>query len=427
MSLALEGSRKPFVLKDSVRLGATLVLAAAFALPIKLFEAGGVEIPPAILAVFLGPFLANASDRPVAHVRWLAFGFCASVLSAGLWDLLYTSAGSFRPYFSVVFFFMPYLAYFTGFVLVRRPEELRRFLSVASIVGALAAIGMGLTLVATRTPVRIEGDIQGSLLGLPLYATHGVNSLAITEFILFALIWIDLFFGRAQSGLLVVVKLIGLLTLAALVVLSLSRGALLSLVAFVLLALGSLAFRRPALALGIVLGLGALGGAIVSTYGDALTTLWQAKIAQTDVSETGGDANSVTSGRLTLVNAALTDIENNPVLGTGFTGFQVTSASLGEDDAANSSPHDQYLTMVWKPGLVAGFALFGFLAKAAGDLARLRRRPTFDATPAGLWLLALSVLGVACFTWDVLLVPNIGAFMFFLFGAAASIEQGDAR
>ena len=422
MSLAVP-ARKPFVLRESVRSFLIVLVAATFALPVKLFNVGEVEIPLAILIVFLGPFLALTSTRRIAHVGLLAAAFGASVVSAGLWDVFFSHVGSFRPYFSLVFFFMPYLGYFTGYVLVRSPDDLRRFVSIASLVGVISALGIAFTLLATRSPVRIEGDIQGSLLGLPLYATHGVNSLAITEFILFALIWINLFFGKRPALPLLILKFSGMLVLAALVVLSLSRGALLSMVAFILLAMTGIALRRPVLALGLVIGFAAIGAAVTVTFGDALATVWQVRIAQSSAED--NDANALTSGRLTLVNAALSDVEDNPVLGTGFSGFQRSRATLDEEDALNSSPHNQYLTMMWKPGIVAGAFLFAFLARSVGSLARIRRRQATDATTSGLWFLTLATLGVACFTWDVLLVPNIGAFSFFLFGAAASIDQGD--
>jgi O-antigen ligase len=221
-------------------------------------------------------------------------------------------------------------------------------------------------------------------------------------------------------------KTLGLGSLGALVFLSLSRGAVLACAVFVVLSLAFLAARRPVVAgaiLAVFIGAGLYIGA---AYGDALSAAWGTRVDQTTASLSEGETNDLTSGRLTLAASAVADLADSPIFGVGFTGFHEGRSAFTETDALNSSPHNQYLTMLWKPGVLAGGALLAFLYQCMVHLDRLRRAERDKETYVGLWCMAIGVLGVASFTWDVLLVPNIGAIMLFLFGACAAIVTHQA-
>ena len=186
--MIVQSARPAIVVGDHIRLMLVGLIACSFALPIRIANAGEVEIPLAIVAVVIGLPTLFALPR-MAGGWWLLGSFATGLVSLCAWDISPASSNSYHPYFSFVFFFLPYVAYGAGYVMIRSRFDLGRFVSVSAVVSSLAGLVMAATLVVTKTPVRTEGDILGSLGGLPLYATHGVNSLAITEFILFAFIF----------------------------------------------------------------------------------------------------------------------------------------------------------------------------------------------------------------------------------------------
>lgn len=419
-------ARPAILLTDSVRLTLILVAACSFALPITIAHAGDVEIPLAVvLALFGVPAILTLARVPGAG--WLIASVAVAVVSVCAWDISPGSAHSVRPYLSFLFFYAPYLGYGAGYAIVRRPEDLTRFISVSALVASLSGIGIVATLYVLGLPVLLDfqdsRSLQGSLVGLPLYATYGVNSLAITEFVLFAFIWIDLLFVRKSSALVIALKLAGIAALGGLIFFSLSRGALLSCLLFLVLSLVVLALNRPRAAIGVGLAVVVVAAFVGSEYSDLINLSWRNRFNETTGSIARGDADVLTSGRLTLVNAALADLEDNPFLGVGFTGFHDGKSTFGDVEAQNSSPHNQYLTILWKPGLISGGLLLAFLWTCMSRLNQLRR---CEATPGiflGIWCLAVALLGVACLTWDVLLVTNIGAVTIFLFGACVSILE----
>ncbi len=424
MSLALPHRRHLADVGPRSRWVFATLAAVSFALPIRLFNVGEVEVPLALFMVMLGiPTLLRLHQMVGGRLLLLSAGL--GLVSVCAWDLSPASANSVRPYLSFVFFFLPYLAYGAGYTLIRRCSDFKRFIATSSAISAISGLAIVASLIVSGSPVRIEGDLLGNLAGMPLYATHGVNSLAITEFILFAFIWIDLLFQGGSSWPLFLLKLGGLLALGALVFLSLSRGAVLSWVGFLFLSLIALAFKQPRVAAVVSLTLLCGAAYIGSTYADLLSLAWGTRIGQTSESLSEGEANALTSGRLTLGSAALADLGDNPVFGVGFTGFHEGRSTFTEEDALNSSPHNQYLTMLWKPGPLAGGVLILFLGQCMSRLNRLRRHEGSKGTFTGLWCMMIALLLVACFTWDILLVPNIGALVMFLFGACASLTARD--
>ncbi len=426
MSLAVPQARPTFALRDSTRATLAAIAAISFALPIRMANFGDFEVPLAMIMVLMGlPTLFSLPKIPGGR---LILGAAAlALLSLCVWDISPKSENSFRPYFSYIFFFIPFATYSLGYTLVRRRGEVLRFVSISSLVGAIAGIGTAITIFRLGVPVRIEGELQGSLLGLPLYATYGVNTLAITEFVLFAFIWTDLIFHKGHKPLLVLIKLAGLACLTGLILLSLSRGATLSLVVFLALTVGALLFRDPRKATMILVA-GALGGMLVVTaFGDQVGLAWSVRFNQSANAASEGDVNDLTSGRLTLVGSAVGDLLDSPIFGVGFTGFHYGRENFSELDAQNSSPHDQYLTMMWKPGIPAGALLIWFVIRSVGSIGRLRKPMASGGVFVGLWCLALSMLLIAALTWDVLLVPNLGALMMFLFGACASVGEREQQ
>ena len=121
---------------------------------------------------------------------------------------------------------------------------------------------------------------------------------------------------------------------------------------------------------------------------------------------------------------ALKELALNPLIGVGFRGFSDATGELSKfGELAGLSPHNQYLTAIWKMGVVASIPYFlmimAMLGRAFYCLEKYRRH----------WFVALTigVILVFCNLWDVLIVPNVGALFFYILGVfAASGRSGDA-
>jgi hypothetical protein len=262
-------------------------------------------------------------------------------------------------------------------------------------------------------------------LGFPLYATFGVNSLATFEFCLAALILIDLFFVGGRPLLEVVVKAAGFFVLVYLIVFTLSRGALGSLVFFYLAATVGLSLFKPKqgfLLLAIVSVTGLVG---TTQFGDSISQAWSEKAFLAGAVLGNGDIHDFSSGRDVLVLGALQDIEANPLTSSGFNGYRVSKDVKGDD--VHGSPHNQYLLMFWKAGLPTGICLLAFLLYGGGCMVRvagpLRQMNVYH----GIGLIFLTYFLWTFLSWDILLVPNIGALSFFLFGGMVGCDERAER
>jgi O-antigen ligase len=127
----------------------------------------------------------------------------------------------------------------------------------------------------------------------------------------------------------------------------------------------------------------------------------------------GSLIDSILSGRLSLFGFAIEDFLKNPFLGTMFNGFELNGIERVRFGGAQamSSPHNIFLTLLWKGGL-----LF-FIPYMYGNLMLwrnvLKRKKNNYIVNYALFAL---MMGMGMF-WDILFVINIGIFHYLILGA----------
>ncbi len=132
------------------------------------------------------------------------------------------------------------------------------------------------------------------------------------------------------------------------------------------------------------------------------------------------DFESLSTGRQSLLQDALAEVKLSPIFGNGFASFGRLDPSVGARSAlsGNRTAHVQYLTILWKGGLLFFLPymalLIAFWLRAIRGLLGARRE---DVLLVSIGLIFLfTILSVS---WDILLVPSAGALGFFLLGAVS--------
>jgi O-antigen ligase len=150
-----------------------------------------------------------------------------------------------------------------------------------------------------------------------------------------------------------------------------------------------------------------------------------AKLRQVVEGFTQGDVNHIASGRFELYEVALNQFQRNPLFGNGFQGYALYPDLISFDiEPIGLSPHNQYLTTLWKGGI------FFFLAYYAYLIFLLKESKVFSQERRSEKLLSafyICTFVVIANVWDVLMVANFGAVFFFLLGILEErnkIERG---
>lgn len=413
---------------------ALYAFAVCLSVPLVVGTVAGVEMPLAILAIVMAlPFYPKVPGIAEKQALTMAVGLA---LSAGIWTVVADGRGSpLRLAFSAGYFFAPYLTFFAGYCLLRRHDDLVRVLGLMSWIFALVAALITASLVADGLPVRIErigrmgeyigpgSALAGSLLGLPLYATWGVISLAVFYATMLAVVCVRLRYLPPRDPIAFLGLAGGLVCLLYLVAGALSRTVATGVTVFVVIFLSDILRGRQArrwiLGAMIPLGLGLVVVALL--FGQrVLASDWSALARRNVASLQAARLDAFTSGRLVLVAAAVQDLADRPFTGSGFGGFREGI------DKYNSSPHNQYLTAAWKMGLPAAIFYFLFLYRCVANLYRLKQAEDERSIYHGLWALVMAYGLGFCLTWDVFLVPITGAFLMFLFGGFARLVRVEA-
>lgn len=402
--------------------GIFLFIVACLGIPAVLTQLLGIEVPLSVLACLASvPFYFLIPN--IREKFYITAAFVLSVISVLFNAVFISGKVETTPFFSLVYFFSPYLLFFSGYRLVKSDEDMSFALRWFSVIFVLVSFTVVSGILAAGGTVRIEGELLGSLLGMKLYGTYGVNSLAVFFATMFAVLVIHVFYGGHYRNIGVLPSLLGMAGLLFLLVGSLSREAILGCGLFVLLSVLHLTKRNRFL--GLLLGgmIVALGYVVAARYGEAIGLIWSSKLGVGSSALGEGDLDAFSSGRITLYRYAVRDILMNPVFGNGFHGFFLHNVPGLHDEAiaGNNSPHNQFLTAVWKMGLLAGTFYLLFLYKCMKNLFLLQRSERKTGIYTGLWLLMLVYILVFCAFWDVLLVPLIGMFLMFLLGGIARI------
>jgi len=221
----------------------------------------------------------------------------------------------------------------------------------------------------------------------------------------------------AQSGYASKVErflaLVVVLFLMYLMVFSLSREIILTLVLVAILSLFRyLTFMRAVTMISLVSLCLYIGLSSIPIQGSA----WDTKIYQT---VNARDLNDLSSGRLELQRIAVEQLLHSPLAGTGFHGYEL---AMAHEDLTGWSTHVYYLTVIWKMGLLGALVFFVFLSKIIKNSLDYSFR-TFPEAAKLYSILLCAFLIVMNMLWDVLLAPSIMCLFAFFVGSMCRVDQ----
>jgi O-Antigen ligase len=449
----MNGSRNRISSRHSAIL---LGIAIALMVPVILFTVTGFQV---CLTLVVAPLAALALLRAPSLLRNL---FLASVatgaISIGL--ALWVLGDQFRVRYvlSLLLIMTPPLYFFLGWYLCARVVAFERLLMILGAVSAAFVSALAIEAVVTGSQVRWYTGSYGAtvlnvdFLGLPIYGSYGVLSLVslilVQMFVIGAAFigaterWLrwGLLFGfgaaaflltgsNARSPQLVLPCLVGLLGLAALFGRPAIRGkaAVLLVVCLVATTYSVVRMVEPLRIVTTAKELlhireGRPSDSTSSAKASSRSSSRRAILVPDTEAETEApiDFESLSTGRQSLLQDALAEVKLSPIFGNGFASFGRLDPSVGARSAlsGNRTAHVQYLTILWKGGLLFFLPymalLIAFWLRAIRGLLGARRE---DVLLVSIGLIFLfTILSVS---WDILLVPSAGALGFFLLGAVS--------
>ncbi|WP_309082879.1 O-antigen ligase family protein [Chelativorans sp.] len=422
------GARASIVSDPKVLRWAVPAIAAMLTIQVSLGTVFRMEINPAhFLAPVVGlAVLFSLNDRLatafiVSGLCGLGSVFAAHIISP---DILHGNIAE----------LLIWTMFAPSFLFLGRLVPLRaavRWLGIFSVVFLVTAT---LPLLVTGEPVRgvypfgTPGRDPGTsymnvhILGLPVFASYGVNSIA-PLFCMQAALLCGAIFSCSNS--LRILFSVGLACAIFLVIGSESRASQGALILLALFFGGYCFWRRqgPWLAYTLIASAVVLAGAAVSIRVDEVTRMahlvqgsaYLMKSKQTHnerTAEPAHDLSALTTGRTDLWTVAAREFAASPLIGNGFSGFG-RFEPIGKHLGANTTPHLYYLNILWKGGLLFAvpFAYFIFLAfKAAWEHRRAYPEWAFSAA-------AVVAMFAVALTWDILMIPGAGVLTWFLLGS----------
>ena len=122
--------------------------------------------------------------------------------------------------------------------------------------------------------------------------------------------------------------------------------------------------------------------------------------------------DSISTGRFGLAKKAVEEFSASPLFGNGFYGYDRSLRDIST--AENSSTHIYYLTLLWKGGVIffLVFGLFLFFAFYEAFKSKAKSTNFIFFISSGVLL----AFGPLALTWDILAVPSAGALAFYLLG-----------
>jgi len=398
------------------------VLPLCLSLPIAIFAIGDVEIPLSDVVLVFGLvfFLLNSNTKAA---RYLYVVFILALLSVVIKQISEDVSMGLKPYFSVIFFLKPLLGYFAARGIIKNLADSNAVLRVMSFWMAVSLLLIFLDVIINYSGVpRADSVMNGSILGLPQYASYGVNSAACFYFVMFVVVLYSCAINL-EKRLLNVFKMTALVAGTYLILGSLSREVIL---AFLLFAgLFFVSQRGHVKYLFVFVSIISATVAFYFLPDDLFNSSFlDAKIRQVVDGFSSGDFNHVSSGRFDLYEVALNQWLRSPIFGNGFHGYLLYPDLIIFDmEPEGLSPHNQYLTVLWKGGgafFVAYFAYVFFLVRKSGIFSG-ERQPEYLL---GLFYVCTFIL--LANLWDVLMVANFGAVFFFLLGVFESrVKAGE--
>lgn len=401
----------------SVNIGSGFIVALTpllLAVPIALINYGSTGIVLADIVCIYGLVVFLKFCRTEE-----AFLLMSSISISVIFILVISGVNYIYVLGSMIFFFKPCFAYFAGMYYSGKVNNKKTFfdkfniilfLQLISIIYSIYCIGDGV--------VRADSSINGSIFGVSMFGSYGVNSLAI----FFSMCVYIALFSLVESfdKKLKILFAITMLGYGYLTIMSLSRAAIIG----VIIMTFSICYAKYAHHLLKFLSFIFASVVIVLLMANTMENsgIFEAKIEQLINGIADNNFDSISSGRFTLYIAAFDDILKNPIVGTAFQGFTSTRNSIeGFDDLNGLSPHNQYITAIWKMGPLAAFFYFIMLAIMVG------KAYWYSVLTERQWLVGflIGVLFVFGNTWDILIVPNVAALFFFILGFFAFKKRVD--
>ena len=242
-----------------------------------------------------------------------------------------------------------------------------------------------------------------------------------------------------SAGLRRVLLLIGVVTAAISLILTVARSAWIAVVFMTALWLGLSRHRRRAAKKGIQIGIGIAVFVLlmvpVANFSFFLKTTQTVEYIGNRIGYTSLDENNI-RGRLNLFKIAAAEIASQPLMGMGFGNFtrvfverhQRASIAMGIPESQNTT-ENMYLMLAVETGLISLWAMLFFWYKRLGDFRRV-----FSVTQNRQQRLALLAvfIGVCGFllqilAWDGLNQPTTRILFWSLLGTACSIAQDHLR
>lgn len=410
-------ARPTFPKGPDMQLTLIVALAAVMSIPIALGTTYNFTF-------FLAPLVALAffvKPQTKTHVAFLAAGVggLVSIAAAN-----YVAPGNIvgdMTKLGMVLFVAGF--YFVGRALRGNRELAIKWLAIWSSVFLVVA---ALPLLLSGGPVRAlnpDGTVfvDVHFLGLPVYATYGINSLAPLFAVQAALICGAAYRASTPTRLLLGA---GLMCAIFLIVGTESRSAQGSLL-LLLPALIWMSIRHrdqwrwsgilaAVFCLGIVLsGLhGAGGDRLLASVRQALDLFSASPHNSNGTGELAQRIDDLTTNRLTLVSAAFDEWQEHPLIGIGFTSYgRYHDQYLYLADGF--TPHFFPLTIIWLGGLVFAVPYVAFVA--FGVLEGWKGR---DGSPEHFFaaVAVLMLLTGPSVTWDIMLIPFAGSLGWLLLG-----------
>ena len=442
----------------STRAGAAVTVAIAVALvaPVTLFTFANFEVN---LTLLIAPLAGLCLFRAPALLRKLFLAcIAAGLISVGLMSFTLGDQLSSRYLFSLTLVLTCPLYFFLGSHLCERYCNFDRTLMLLGIVSTGFVVVLAIQVIATDSQVRwYIGELgytvlNVTLIGLPLYGSFGVMSLA--SLLVLHLFVIGAAFSKATRRWEQCVLVSGFAAAAFLVTGSNARSAQLALPYLVVtLGLGA-AFggRQVRVRAGILLAVGGLSVAyssgrmveelrIVSSARAVLglpetPRASASRVAQSPGSHEAGlrdlDIENLSTGRKSLLEDALHEIALSPIFGNGFASYNRIDPGVGWRSrlSGNRTTHIHYLTILWKGGVLFFLPYIALLGAFWWQAGR-GSLPTMTAGIAFLFAGLVFLFSVLSLSWDILLVPSAGAYAFFLLGAVSQsarrgLPAGDA-
>lgn len=403
--------------------------AGTLSFPIALLPVMGYPTNPAFALAPLVALSFLRSWREPTAIAFAAAGICG-LLSIGVAEAIASDGRIGRNLLSLTLIMFSAGFFFLGRILP--PRKVLFFLGLFSAIYVLVCAAHVLWLSEDVRVMKDDGHAYLNMFffGIPSFASFGVNALAHMV-VLQATLIAGLFYSRRYPTMLT--AFFGLALMAALF-LAMGSDSRSTHISIIILAMSAIAYsffaRRGTLKSIIVF---AMLGLVSFWHGlsdrnpriiDTAQAVYS-NISEKEVIAPWANDVKIDSGRVVLIQTALDELIQSPLIGTGFSSWG-RYAPVNDQIRANSAPHNYYLTLVWKGGILFALPFSVFLTLCA--VATWSARPWFRGSALTFATFAVALLMVPmALTYETPAVPSAGALGFLLLGLISSLNKSKSR